>query len=331
LSDTYQVGIVTIATDLHGLAIQKGLKRYDDVSCHVIESDNMCGNPTINWSSARKGIRESYPILNRENQRISLKNMDVIWWRRFNYKQKIVGIDDEVVTDLINNECTEALLGVMMTEFSGTWISSPFATRRAENKIVQLKVAQEMGFKVPRTLVSQNPDEIRKFCKILNNQVVVKPIKGSTLQTVFTRKITEQHLRSDPAIKLAPAIYQEYIPGYRHIRAHCFGNSVYAALIDSEDLDWRENLDVPFTIINLEKKLKNLIQSVVRALDLKMGIIDLKLGDDNTATWLEINPQGQFLFIEGLSGLELMSQFSEFLYSEAKAARNKQRTFRLTY
>lgn len=331
MRDTYQIGIVTNAADLHGIAIQKALQSYDDVNCHVVESDNMCGNPTINWSSTRKGSRESYPLLDRENQRISLKNLDVIWWRRFNYKQRIVGIDDEVVTDLINNECTEGLLGVMMTEFLGTWISSPFATRRAENKIVQLKVAQEMGFKVPRTLVSQNPEKIRKFCKKLNNQVVVKPIKGSTLQTLFTRKITEQHLRSDQAIKLAPAIYQEYIPGHRHIRVHCFGNSVYTALIDSEDLDWRENLEVPFTIINLEKKLKNLIQSVVRALGLKMGIIDLKLGDDTTATWLEINPQGQFLFIEGLSGLELMSQFSKFLYSEAKAARNKQKTFRLTY
>lgn len=331
MSDTYQIGIVTIAEDLHGIAIQKALQRYDDVVCHVFESDNMCGNSTINWSSTKNGRHESYALLDRENQQIMLKNMDVIWWRRFNYKQKIDEIDDEVVTDLINNDCTEALLGLMMTEFLGTWISSPFATRRAENKIVQLRVAQEMGFKVPRTLVSQNPEEIRKFCKILNNQVVVKPIKGSSLQTVFTRKITEQHLRSDVAIKLAPTIYQEYIPGHKHIRAHCFGNSVYAALIDTEDLDWRENLEVPFTIINIEKKLKNLIQFVVRALGLKMGIIDLKLRGDTTPIWLEINPQGQFLFIEGLSGLELMSQFSEFLYSEAKTARNKQKRFRLIY
>ena len=320
---------MTLGEDLHGLAIQKSLQKYDNVTCHVIESDRICGNSTINWSTIN-GYGERYPIANKD-QPINISNMDVIWWRRFNYRQKIIDMHDEIVTNLINNECKEALLGVMMSEFLGTWISSPFATMRAENKIVQLKVAQGMGFRVPRTLVSQNPDEIRKFCKKLNNEVVVKPIKGTSLQTVFTRKIAEQHLKSDRSMKLAPAIYQEYIRGRKHIRAHCFGNSVYAALIESDDLDWRENLEIPFTIIDLEKKLVNLIQSVVRALGLKMGIIDLKLKDDHSPTWLEINPQGQFLFIEGLSGLELTSHFCKFLYSEARLARNKRRRFKLIY
>lgn len=161
-----------------------------------------------------------------------------------NYPQKIQKqITDSTVIDLINNDCNAALLGTTINEFSGTWINDPFATRKAENKLIQLKVAEKA--------------------------------------------------------------------------AHCFGDSVYSALIESKELDWRENLDIPFKIVNLDENLKSAIRIVVRNLGLKMGIIDLKLSDDSTPIWLEINPQGQFLFVEGLSKLDLTSRFCEFLYSEA--------------
>ena len=48
-----------------------------------------------------------------------------------------------------------------------------------------------------------------------------------------------------------------------------------------------------------------------------MGVFDLKLTQDAEPIWIEINPQGQFLFAEGLSGLDLTSAFAEFLYQEA--------------
>ena len=47
-----------------------------------------------------------------------------------------------------------------------------------------------------------------------------------------------------------------------------------------------------------------------------MGIIDLKLTRDNIPIRLEINPQGQFLFVEGISGLDLTSHFVNFLSHE---------------
>ena len=33
--------------------------------------------------------------------------------------------------------------------------------------------------------------------------------------------------------------------------------------------------------------------------------------------WLELNPQGQFLFVQGLTGLDLTAGFADFLYDEA--------------
>jgi glutathione synthase/RimK-type ligase-like ATP-grasp enzyme len=318
---TYQIGIVTLAGDLHGITIQKTLESYDNIKCHIIESDRISNNNSINWSTTN--LDPTSTIITREKEHIAIRDLDVIWWRRFNYPQIIQEqITDNTVIDLINNDCSDALLGAMVNGFSGTWINDPFATRKAENKLIQLKVAKRAGFNIPRTIVSQDPEKIKKFCKLLNNNVIVKPIKGTNLRPIFTRKITEEHLKSNYSIQLAPAIYQEYIPGDNHIRAHCFGDSVYSVLIDSKELDWRENLDVPFRIIDLDINLKTSIINVVKDLGLKMGIIDLKLLNDSSPIWLEINPQGQFLFAEGLSDLNLTSYFCEFLYSEAIKVRN---------
>jgi hypothetical protein len=52
-----------------------------------------------------------------------------------------------------------------------------------------------------------------------------------------------------------------------------------------------------------------------------MGIIDMKLDSDGRPVWLEVNPQGQFLFLEGMCrDLPLTQLFAEFLMREAEMA-----------
>jgi hypothetical protein len=51
-----------------------------------------------------------------------------------------------------------------------------------------------------------------------------------------------------------------------------------------------------------------------------MGVVDLNFAENGEPVWFEINPQGQFLFVEGLTGLDLTSAFTAFLYQEATRA-----------
>lgn len=61
---------------------------------------------------------------------------------------------------------------------------------------------------------------------------------------------------------------------------------------------------------------------------MKMGVVDLKLDRTEEPVWLELNPQGQFLFVEGLTRLDLTGAFSDFLRGEALAARAPARSLR---
>ena len=68
---------------------------------------------------------------------------------------------------LINNDCRGAVNGILQAFFRGVWISSPEATDRASDKIYQLAVALENGFRVPETLIAQSQAEVAAFCQAL--------------------------------------------------------------------------------------------------------------------------------------------------------------------
>jgi glutathione synthase/RimK-type ligase-like ATP-grasp enzyme len=250
---------------------------------------------------------------------VDVRAVDVVWWRRFNQPAKVSNRVGAIARDIITNDCRSSIEGLLVNEFRGVWVNAPEATRSAENKLIQLRAAQRAGFRVPKTLVSQDPAAIRRFCAELGNEVVVKAVRGTTKAGLLTLKVDAKFLDgTDAMLMLAPAIYQELIEGTQHIRANCFGENVYAARIDSAALDWRTDLSVPVTNIKLPDTINARLINTLSALDLRMGIVDLKMTPSGEPVWLEVNPQGQFLFIEGLTGVPLASAFSDFLCTEKR-------------
>jgi len=310
--------IFTLADDFHALVIQKALEDNYDVSCGVVGVDRICGNDALTWSNFN-GFGPTFSTA--DGERIDVRNLDLIWWRRAHVLQNIPDdVTDPASIDVINNDCRFAMLGMLLNDFKGVWISDPQATRHAQNKLVQLRIAERIGFRTPRTLVSQNELAIQEFCSLLDNRVVVKVVRGAKSAPLLTTMIDPSALQEVDSIRLCPTMYQEFIPGTRHVRACCFGTTAYAALLESKDVDWRDNLDIPVSVFELPEPLKARLQAALKALGIKMGIFDLKFDEIGEPVWLEVNPQGQFLFLEGLCGLPLTAAFTEYLYQEAAGA-----------
>jgi glutathione synthase/RimK-type ligase-like ATP-grasp enzyme len=207
------------------------------------------------------------------------------------------------------------------TSFRGKWVSHPDATVRACDKIYQLQIALKYGFRVPRTLVSQSKDEVIDFYEACAGSIIVKPLLGVAEPFLVTRQITDPFSLPEEAYSACPAIYQELIPGERHIRLNCFGQTHIAALIESQELDWRPNLKIPISIWAVPPDLADKAQKVLESLGLAMGIIDLKITPEGEIVWLEVNPQGQFLFLEPFLRLKLSSLFARFLIDCAELAK----------
>ncbi|ROP33631.1 ATP-grasp domain-containing protein [Couchioplanes caeruleus] len=307
------IAILSLRNDLHALLVQQELRQREGVICSVIETDRLAGSGGITWS-------DNVCLLpSHEGDLVDVRELDLIWLRRFNVPQVVPPfVTDPAQIQVIRNDCHWALLGLLVTEFRGTWISDPHATRLADNKLVQLRAAEACGLRIPRTLVSQDPRQIRQFHASMPNGVIVKTIKGSTVWPLLTAPVLEEHLAAEDSMRLAPAIYQEHVPGFRHLRVLVLEETAYAVQIESPDLDWRRNLNVPIYEVRLDGNLTRRLAELLHRLGLRMGVFDLKLDDARDPVWLELNPQGQFLFAQGLLGLDLVTPFADFVCQEVR-------------
>lgn len=304
--------IVTVADDLHAAVIRQNILARHGSECYLLEVDRISSSYGLNWNIS--GSQRDATIVMPTGGSLDVALLDTIWWRRPRADQRLNDVTNHAHRDLISNDCRGALVGLLLTAFRGRWISEPRATEQAANKLWQLTVAKRCGFTIPKTLVSHVPREVRDFC-LSQAKVIVKPVVGTREAMIFTQFVTERHLADDAAIKIAPAIYQEFVEGERHIRLNCFGHHSHAALIESTELDWRPNLQVPISEWNVPKGLHQKIRVTLDEMGLEMGIVDLKQRNDGELVWLEVNPQGQFLFLEGITSMPLADRFADYLVS----------------
>lgn len=305
------IGIITVSEDIHALAVMRELTRRGYNRCKVISVDRISSANRLRLKLGKGGIESTISM--EDGSQILSTDLEVIWLRRPRADQIDLGPRDDI--ELINNECRGALSGLMETAFRGHWISTVEATIRASDKLAQLSAAQRCGFRIPETLVSQSRSEVIEFFHELNCKVIVKPIVGIRGPLLLTRLMDDPSKLEPASFEVCPGLYQEFIPGSRHIRLNCFGTRSYAASIDSDDLDWRPNLNVPIHAWPVPGVLHTKVRSVLDLLGLEMGIVDLKETPDGELVWFEVNPQGQFLFLESLTGEPLASHFADYLYS----------------
>lgn len=310
-----RIAIVSHHDDLHAHAAKKAVEAGGDVECHIIGCDSLSHFGGLSWQPDGPQRVSTLPTVH--GRMIDISSIHVLWFRRCFTPQILPDdITEAAHREIVNEHSSGALLGVLTSSFRGRWISDPIATRNAEHKFLQLCAARDVGMAMPRTLVSNDPKSIRQFCSSLQNRVIVKPLMTSRRAAIFAQKISPEHLISDECLRMCPAIYQEYIPGDRHLRVHIFGDTVLTMLMETEDLDWRINLDFSCRIFDLDRSTEARLRQVLRILKLRMGVFDLKL-NGTIPTWLEVNPQGQFLFSEALAGLPLNDAMSKFLCREA--------------
>lgn len=311
-TDMRRTAIVSHDGDLHALMVCDQLRRSGG-ECSVIASDALTGTDGMTWYlDAEDGAAV---MRNVDGHEVEVRDLDLVWWRRMprGFSPDNWGQVPGAVEIFAARNVRNAILGAFLNDFAGIWLDHPEAMQRADNKLTQLRAASAAGLRVPRTLVSQNPERIREFAASLGGQMIVKTVSGVLGIPSLTGKVTSEHLEDDGPLRACPAIYQELIPGRRHLRVHCFGRDVHAVLLESDLLDWRHPMDAEVAPYTLAPALQQTLLNLLRQLGLQMGIFDLKLTGEDEPVWLELNPQGQFLFIEALGGGNLVDPFVSFV------------------
>jgi hypothetical protein len=207
------------------------------------------------------------------------------------------------------------------------WMNHPARAQYAESKIYQLSKARTLGFRVPKTLISNDPVAVRRFWREREGRVIAKPLRmgyfdfGDRQTCVFTTPIGEEHLQDDDAIRLAPVIYQELIPKAFDIRVTIVGEKVFAAAIDSQSIpsariDWRqsETADLPHSVHQLPPSIEAKCLAYMNELGLSFGAIDLVLTPEHGYIFLEINSAGQWVWVEEMLNMPISRTIAEWLW-----------------
>jgi len=202
------------------------------------------------------------------------------------------------------------------------WLSNPFRIRIAENKLFQLQKARSIGMNVPKTLITNDKEKLRAFYS-KNSQTIIKPLysgyvplNGST-SLLFTNLISEVNMVTLDEFDLTPCIYQEYIEKAYEFRITVVDNQVFAAKVDSQAIeetkvDWRKT-KLQFSACDIPSKVSRQCIELCQVLGIHFGAIDLIQDKAGQFWFLEINPNGQWAWIEMDTGLEISAAIIQYL------------------
>ncbi len=216
------------------------------------------------------------------------------------------------------------------------WMNHPLFGSRllGNNKLFQIKSAAGVGLKVPETIISNNPEKLVYFCRAHGGELAVKLLSGHVFlpkgskdsMCVYTQLVSENDLISNfQAIQMAPVLAQEYIRKYLELRITIVGQKIFTCAIYSQNSDrtlhdWRryDFSKVKHEIFDLPKGIKEKLLKFMTVCNLQFGAIDMILTPDDEYIFLEVNPQGQWGWIEELTGLPISNEIAEILISPPK-------------
>lgn len=210
-----------------------------------------------------------------------------------------------------------SFLKSLYCRLEGRWLNSPTKIFMAEDKPMQLLLAQEVGFHVPQAFITNDISCARSITAL--GQAVGKPLRQAVLtgemeRVIFTSRLSGIEDDQSDAIRLTPFIVQSEILKQYDVRVTVVGNRVFATSIWSQDnaeteTDWRKGSrpDLRHEKIVLERAVQRQCVQLVQRLGLRYGAIDLICDRSGKLWFLEINPNGQWAWIENLTGYPIAS------------------------
>jgi hypothetical protein len=221
------------------------------------------------------------------------------------------------------------------------------AATHAENKVLQLVEARALGFRLPATLISNDPRRIRTFLREHRaGGTVFKAFRPVTWEShdryasLYTARVTEAMLPDDALLRASPGIFQAYVPKACELRITCMGGELMAARLDSQatsvgQTDWRlaDVHDLSVMPAVLPAEVQERCRALLRRLGLVFGCIDLIVTPEGDHVFLEINQMGQFLWVEEVCpAIPMLQTFCDFLLSrDATFRRIRGRAHRFSF
>ena len=247
-----------------------------------------------------------------------------VWWRRVRSPERpanmLQGVHEYCV-----REGQDFVVGAVQS-IAARIMSDPARVWAAEHKLWQLTIARECGLEISDTVATNVPEEIRRAFSDFGGELICKPVRtgfvdlGTEQRAIYTVRLLAEHLEQLGDAKWSPAIYQRWVRKSLDIRITVVGTRIFVASIDSLSdpaaiVDWRRttNPDLPHAVIDLPESLEHAILALMARLGLSFGALDFVLTPDGRFVFLEINPNGQWMWLDDKLGFGITDAVVDWL------------------
>ena len=267
-------------------------------------------------------LSEDAAVLRTSSGDLPASEISSIWWRR---PVAPLWDDERSEADAAwsARETRKALEGYLRAA-DAHWVNTLAANASADCKPEQLQRARRHAFEVPPTLITGRKEEAAAFIDE-HGRVVCKAVSDGRLpgadgdQLFFTTEVTQDSLREAPCFGPEPYIFQELIEKAYDVRVTVIGDGVYACRIDSgadpsASIDWRAGvMDLPHSVETLPEDVADSCRTLTASYGLRFAAIDLVRRTDGNYLFLELNPNGQWAWVEQQTSMPLRARLADEL------------------
>lgn len=233
---------------------------------------------------------------------VDMTRVRSVWWRRpqpFRLHPEIGGAQDQGFALAETHSAVAGLWALLDTR----WINDPDRDEKAGRKTWQLEVARDAGLTIPRTCITNDPERARAFADSSRGGVVYKAFSATEQTWRETRVLKAEERSLLDSVKFAPVIFQDYVPARVDLRITIVGDRVFPAEIRSQSTsyqhDFRMDLErAEIAAHNLPGEVCAGLLRLMGRLGLVYGAVDMRQTPAGDYVFLEINPAGQWLFVE---------------------------------
>ncbi len=197
-------------------------------------------------------------------------------------------------------------------------VNRPQAMATNGSKPYQLEQLRKLGFDVPETFITTDPDAARDFWE-RHGEVIYKSVSGT--RSVVSR-LRPEHAERLADVSFCPTQFQRCIPGTDH-RVHVVGDELFASEVISEADDYRypgghEGVEV--RACRLPRTVEERCRLASATLELPVAGLDLRRTPQGEWYCFEVNPSPAFTYYESRSGQPIGNAIARLLAAEPHGA-----------
>lgn len=275
--------------------------------------------------SANVHIRES--LICDSGRKI--ETPDVIWWRKPDWPTPHPSLDNLNTKECSAQEYKEYLLSFFGIFNKSVWVNDYWNMQRYSYKLNQVRIFGMHGFLVPKTIVPCKKSELLEFC-IENGDIIAKAmtydgfVENDEIYSCYTNVLTKSMIENitDEELSFAPIFAQERIKKHKEYRVTVIGQSVVWCSIKTneknpEGIDFRivDPFLLDHEIVESPPKESEKLVAITKEMGLNFGTFDIIENKRGEYYILEINPNGQYLWIELITGAKLTKEMCNLIKS----------------